>query len=141
MKPRTVSIQQRGVNFDTVMWLFTRLSALGMYLLVFVAIAGALIMGARTQMKLPDLMRWAFMPESTHVLNTNVANLDAWKTLFWQVMGILMVILAGAHGLHGLLNVIEDYLTTTWARTTLRILGLIAWLAMSVIGSYVILTY
>jgi succinate dehydrogenase hydrophobic anchor subunit len=141
MKPRTVSIPQRGVNFDTVMWLFTRLSALAMYLLVFVAITGALIMGARLQMKLPDLMRWAFMPEYTHVQNTNVPDVGIWKTFFWQIMGILMLVLAAAHGLHGLLNVIEDYLTIGWIRKTLRILVLVVWFVMSVIGSYVILTY
>jgi len=141
MKPRTISLSQRPINFDTVMWLFTRLSALGMYLVVFIGVTGALIMGARTQMSMPDLMRWAFMPESTHVAVTNVANLDAWKTLFWHVMGILMLLLAGAHGLHGLLSVIEDYLTVNWLRHTLRILVLVIWLAMSIIGSYVILTY
>ena len=140
MKTRTVSIRGRGLNFDTVMWLFTRLSALAMYLLVLVAVTGALIMGARQQMSLPDLMRWAFTPESTHVLNTSVPDIAVWKTFFWQIMAILMVVLAGAHGLHGLLNVIEDYLTISWLRRTLRILVLVVWLAMSVIGSYVILT-
>ena len=141
MKPRTVSIPQRGVNFDTVMWLFTRLSALGMYLLILVALTGGLIMGARLDMKLPDLLRWAFTPISSHVLTTNVPNIDAWKTLFWQILGILMVVLAGAHGLHGLLNVLEDYISTRWVRRTLRILVLVIWLVMSVIGSYVILTF
>ena len=33
---------QRGVNFDYIMWLFTRLSALGMYLLAFIGFTGAL---------------------------------------------------------------------------------------------------
>ncbi len=140
MKTRTVSILGRGFNFDTIMWLFTRLSALAMYLLALVAVVGALIMGARTQMGFPDLLRWAFTPESTHVLNTNVPNLDAWKTLFWQVMAILMVVTAGAHGLHGLLNVIEDYLTVNWIRRALRILILVAWVAISLIGARVILT-
>ena len=141
MKTRTVSIPKRGYNFDTLMWLFVRLSALAMYLLAIVAITGALIMGARQQMSLPDLMRWAFIPESTHVATTNVANLDAWKTLFWHVMAILMVLFAGAHGLHGLLNVIEDYFPQAWLRRLLRVLTLVIWVVMSVIGSYVILTY
>jgi succinate dehydrogenase hydrophobic anchor subunit len=140
MKPRTVSIPQRGVNFDMVMWLFTRLSALAMYAVALVAVIAALIMGARQQMSLPDLLRWALTPISSHVLNTNVPNIDLWKGLFWQVMGILMLVLAGAHGLHGLLTVIEDYLTVGWIRRTLRLLILAIWVAMSVIGSYVILT-
>ena len=131
---------QRGVNFDYIMWLFTRLSALGMYLLGFIGIAGALIMGARQEMGLPDLMRWAFTPEVTHVVTTNVSNIDAWKTVFWQIMGSLMVLLAGAHGFHGLLNVIEDYLKNARVRQFLRILVIGIWLLMSAIAVYVIMT-
>jgi succinate dehydrogenase hydrophobic anchor subunit len=131
---------QRGVNFDYIMWLFTRLSALAMYALGFIGIAGALIMGARQEMTLPDLMRWAFTPEVTHVVNTNVSNIDAWKTVFWQIMGSLMVLLAGAHGFHGLLNVIEDYLKSVRVRRFLRILVIGIWLLMSSIAVYVIMT-
>ena len=130
---------QRGFNFDYIMWLFTRLSALGMYLLAFIGFTGALIMGARQDMTLADLMRWVFMPEVSHVLNTNVPNIDAWKTVFWQIMGILLLLLAGAHGFHGLLNVIEDYLTHARVRQFLRILVIGVWLLMSAIGIYVIL--
>ena len=131
---------QRGVNFDYIMWLFTRLSALAMYLLGFIGITGALLMGARQEMSLPDLMRWAFTPEVSHVLLTNVPNIDAWKTIFWQVMGSLLVLLAGAHGFHGLLNVIEDYLKSAGVRRFLRILVIVIWLLMSAIAVYVILT-
>jgi succinate dehydrogenase hydrophobic anchor subunit len=131
---------QRGVNFDYIMWLFTRLSALAMYLMGFIGIAGALIMGARQEMSLPDLMRWAFTPEVTHVVNTNVSNIDAWKTVFWQVMGSLMVLLAGAHGFHGLLNVIEDYLKNARVRQFLRILVILIWLLVSAIAVHVIMT-
>ena len=131
---------QRGVNFDYIMWLFTRLSALAMYLFALIGLVGALLMGARQNMSLADLMRWAFMPEVTHVLNTNVANIDAWKTLFWQIMGILLVLLAGAHGFHGLLNVIEDYLSSARVRQFLRIVVIVIWLLISAIGIHVILT-
>lgn len=134
------NIPQRGVNFDYIMWLFTRLSALAMYLFALVGLVGALLMGARQNMSLADLMRWAFMPEVTHVLNTNVANIDAWKTIFWQIMGILLVLLAGAHGFHGLLNVIEDYLSSARVRLFLRIVVIAIWLVISAIGIYVILT-
>jgi len=131
---------QRGVNFDYIMWLFTRLSALGMYLLGFIGIAGALIMGARQEMTLPDLMRWAFTPEVSHVLLTNVPNIDAWRTVFWRIMGSLLVLLAGAHGFHGLLNVIEDYLKSPKVRRLLRNLVILIWLLMSAIAVYVIFT-
>jgi succinate dehydrogenase hydrophobic anchor subunit len=97
-------------------------------------------MGARQNMSLADLMRWAFMPQVTHVLNTDVPNIDAWKTLFWQIMGITFLFFASAHGLHGLLNVVEDYLTNARVRRILRILVLLVWAASYAIGIYVILT-
>ena len=131
----------RGFNFDTFMWLFTRLSALAMYGLILVAFAGALIMGGLANMKLPDLVRWSTMPIPSHLVYTSIANILTWKTLFWQVMGILMLLVAGAHGLHGVLNVLEDYLSGARLRQALRLLVLVIWLAMSAIGAYVILTY
>jgi succinate dehydrogenase hydrophobic anchor subunit len=131
---------KRGVNFDYIMWLFTRLSALAMYLLAFIGLVGALIMGARQNMNLADLMRWVFMPEVTHVQNTGVSNIDAWKSVFWQGMGILFVFVASAHGLHGLLNVIEDYLKNTTVRKILRYLVIPpALVALNVVAIYVIL--
>ncbi len=131
---------QRGVNFDYIMWLYTRLSALAMYALGLVGIIGALIMGARQSMSLPDLMRWAFTPEVTHVLLTNVSNIDAWRTLFWQLMGSLLVLVAGAHGYHGLLNVLDDYVKSAGWRLFLRYLTIAIWIAMTVVAVYVIFT-
>lgn len=134
------NMPQRGWNFDYVMWLYTRLSALAMYALAFIGITGALIMGARLQMNLADLMRWAFTPSVTHVVNTNVADIDAWKTIFWQVMGCLMVLVAGSHGYHGLLNVLDDYVKSAGMRIVLRVVTILIWLVMTAVGFYVILT-
>jgi succinate dehydrogenase hydrophobic anchor subunit len=131
---------QRGFNFDYLMWLFTRLSALAMYLIAIIGITAALLMSARQNMTVADLMRWAFMPNPNHVVNTNVSNIDAWKTIFWQLMGILMLFFAGGHGLHGLASVLEDYISHTWIRKVLRILILLVWVAMSAIGIAVIVT-
>ena len=130
-----------GLHFDYFMWLFTRLSALAMYALAIVGAIGSLWMGARTSMQLPDLMRWAFMPESTHVRSTNVTDLLAWRTLFWQIMGSLVVMLASAHGLHGVLSILEDYLSGPRLRRALRLLVLVVWIAICAIGIYVILTF
>jgi len=137
-KPRTAP--QRGFHFDYLMWLFTRLTALAMYLLVIVGVTTALLMSARQNMTVADLMRWVFMPNPNHVANTNIPDIEAWKGIFWQVMGILMLFFAGAHGLHGLLNVLEDYISRTWVRNLLRGLVLLVWVLMSTIGIYVILT-
>ncbi|MDI6770253.1 MAG: hypothetical protein QMD04_11340 [Anaerolineales bacterium] len=140
MKPRTVSISQRGFDFETSMWLFTRLSALLMYLFALIGMVGALIMGARTQMNLADVLRWTFMPNPSHVLNTNVPDLAPWSTVFWKVMGSLFVFFATSHGLHGLLSVLEDYISRVWLRKSLRILVVLVTLLISVIGIYMILT-
>jgi succinate dehydrogenase hydrophobic anchor subunit len=136
-KPRSVPLH---FNFDNIMWLFTRLSALAMYLLVIVAVTGALLMGARQNMSVADLMRWAFMPNSTHVATTNIPDIEIWKTIFWQAMAILMLFFAGAHGFHGLLNVIEDYLSSARVRIFLRGLVVVIWVGMSLIGIAVIVT-
>ena len=126
---RTVSFAKRGFDFEIFMWLFVRLSALAMYLFALIGLVGALIMGARTQVNFADLMRWTFMPDSNHVLmNTtlnNIANLDAWVTLFWKIMGSLFVTFAAAHGLHGVLSVAEDYIKSPALRRILRIFVLV----------------
>jgi succinate dehydrogenase hydrophobic anchor subunit len=137
-KPRTAP--QKGFHFDYLMWLFTRLSALAMYLIALIGIVAALLMSARQNMSVADLMRWAFMPNPNHVANTNIPDIEAWKGIFWQVMGFLMLFFAGAHGVHGLLNVLEDYISRTWVRNLLRILGVLFWLGMTLIGISVIVT-
>jgi succinate dehydrogenase hydrophobic anchor subunit len=138
MKSRFISLKERGFDFETLMWLFTRLSALAMYLFALVALTGALIMGARTQMNLADVIRWMFMPNGNHVINTNIPDLAPWTTVFWKLTGSLFVAFAAAHGLHGLLSVLEDYLTIPWLRKTLRYLIIVLWLGMSGIGIYLL---
>ncbi len=137
-KPRPAPLG--GFHFDYIMWLFTRLSALAMYLIVIVGVTGALLMSARQNMTVADLMRWAFMPNPNHVVNTNIPDIDVWKTIFWQAMGILMLFFAGAHGLHGLLNVLEDYISSKRVRMSLRGLVLLIWVAITLIGIAVIVT-
>jgi len=140
MKSRTVSLAKRGFDFETTMWVFTRISALAMYLLALIGIIGALIMGARTDMNLADLIRWTFMPNPNHVLNTNVPEMAPWTTGFWKVTGSVFVLFAASHGLHGLLSVIEDYLTHPKIRRLLRWLVMGILLVMTAIGIYVLWT-
>ncbi len=139
-KRRTIPLAKRGFDFETVMWIYTRLSALVMYLCAFIGLTGALIMGARTQMNLADVLRWTFMPNPNHVLNTNVPDLAPWATVFWKVMGSIFIVFATSHGLHGLLSIIEDYITRLWVRRTIRIIVLLITLLMIGIGIYMILT-
>jgi succinate dehydrogenase hydrophobic anchor subunit len=140
MKSRFISLKERGFDFETLMWLFTRLSALAMYLFALVGLAGALLMGGRTQMNLADVIRWTFMPNPNHVLNTNVPDLAPWSTIFWKLTGSAFLLFAAAHGLHGLLSVLEDYLSVPWLRRVLRYLVLVILLVMSAIGIYMLWT-
>jgi succinate dehydrogenase hydrophobic anchor subunit len=144
IKHRTLSLEGRGFDFEIFMWFFTRVSALVMYLCAFIGLVGALIMGARTQVNPADLIRWTFMPDSNHVLmNTtlnNLANTDAWSSLFWKIMGSTFIVFAVSHGLHGVLSVIEDYLKNRMVRRILRIVGLVSTVVMIAIGIYILWT-
>jgi len=139
-KHRTVSLKQRGFDFETTMWIYTRISALAMYLFAIIGLVGALIMGARTQMNLADVIRWTFMPNPNHVINTGIPDIAPWMTIFWKLAGCAFVLFATSHGLHGLLSVIEDYLAIPWLRRVLRILVVLLTFAMIGIGWYMLWT-
>jgi len=128
------------MNFETLMWYFTRLSALAMYGFILFAIIGALVMGARTQMNFADMMRWGFMPNGTHVQNSNVTDLEPWVSPFWKLMGSGLLLVAVAHGVHGLVVVCDDYIASARGRQIVRFLSIIMMLAMSFIGLYIIWT-
>lgn len=139
-KSRSLPLNKRGMNFETLMWLFTRLSALAMYVLLLAGVIGALIMGARTQMNLADVLRWAFTSNVTHVQSTNVPDLEPWATPFWKVVASLFVFTATAHGLHGLLSVLDDYFAQPKVRVAFRVIITILMPVLSAIGIYVIWT-
>jgi succinate dehydrogenase hydrophobic anchor subunit len=120
------------------MWLFTRLSALAMYGLILVAIIGALIMGARQQMSFADILRWGFMPNPNHVQSTNVPELEPWAAPFWAVTASLLLLLAVAHGVHGLVVIADDYITSARGRNIVRILSIIMMITMSLMGLYLL---
>ncbi len=138
VKSRNLSLNKRGLNFEMLMWIFTRLSALAMYAFILFGLIGALIMGARTQMNFADIMRWAFMPNVTHVQNTNVSNFALWASPFWKVIASGLLLVAVAHGVHGLVVIADDYLAAPRARQIVRIISIVFMLAMIVIGAYVI---
>ncbi len=139
-KPRTLSLSKRGFNFEMAMWIFTRLSALAMYALILFAIIGALVMGARNNMNLADVLRWGFMPNVTHVANTNLQDTTAWATPFWKLVGSALLLVATAHGVHGLVVIADDYIDTPRGRQTVRIISILFMIAMGLIGLYVIWT-
>jgi succinate dehydrogenase hydrophobic anchor subunit len=139
-KPRNLSLKERGMNFEMLMWLFTRLSALAMYAFILFGLIGALIMGARTQMNFADIMRWAFMPNVPHVQNTNVSDFALWSSPFWKAVASGLLLVAVAHGVHGLVVIADDYFATPKARQIVRIISIVFMLTMMVVGGYVIWT-
>jgi len=139
-KSRNLPLGKRGLNFEMLMWLFTRLTALAMYGLILAAIIGALIMGARTQMNMADVLRWGFMPNSTHVQSTNLEDLAPWSTPFWRVTGSLLLLVAVAHGVHGLVVIADDYIVSARGRNIVRILSIIMMISMILIGLYILWT-
>jgi succinate dehydrogenase hydrophobic anchor subunit len=139
-KSRNLSLRQRGLNFEMLMWAFTRFSALGMYAFILFALIGALIMGARTHMNFADVMRWSFTPNVTHVQQTTLPELAPWSSPFWKTVASLLVLLATAHGVHGLVVISDDYITGPRGRQVVRLLSIVFMLAMMYAGVYVIWT-
>ncbi|GAB4542022.1 MAG: hypothetical protein Fur002_11530 [Anaerolineales bacterium] len=142
MAERKLSFKQRGLAyFEMQMWLFTRLSALAMYALILFALIGALVMGARNQMSLADIMRWAFMPNVTHVQSApDVPDLAPWASTFWKLTAIALVAVATAHGVHGLVVIADDYIASAGGRNVVRLISIVFMLGMIVAGTMVIWT-
>src|SRR5512138_486779 len=137
-KSRTLSLSKRGFNFEMAMWLFTRLSALAMYALILFAIIGALVMGARGEMSMADILRWGYMPNANHVQSTNVPDLAPWSTPFWRLVASALLLVAVAHGVHGLVVITDDYITSERGRKIVRLLSIIMMISMSLIGLYLL---
>ena len=140
-KSRNLSITKRGLmSFETIMWVFTRLSALGMYALIIFGLIGALIMGARNNMNFADVMRWAFMPNVTHVENTDLVDTSPWSSPLWKLTASALLIIAVGHGVHGLVVIADAYIATAKGRGIVRIFSGIMILSMIVIGLYLVWT-
>ncbi len=137
MSARTV---QPGWSFEYVMWIFTRISGLAMVLLAVFGVISALIMGARTQMDLPTLMRWTFFPNPNHVVNSNIPDVAVgWATAYWQIMQMLIIFFAVTHAYNGLRVVLEDFIGQSFSKPLLRGLILLLWMFSLIVAVYVIL--
>ena len=137
-KSRSLPLNKRGLNFEMLMWIFTRLSALAMYAPILFAVIGALVMGARNQMSFADVLRWGFMPNPNHVQSTNVPALEPWGTPFWVVTGSLLLLVAVAHGVHGLVVIADDYIVSSGGRKIVRVLSIVMMLSMIAMGLYIL---
>jgi succinate dehydrogenase hydrophobic anchor subunit len=126
-------------NLEYMMWIFTRISGLSLVLLTGLGIALGLLMGARTQMDLGTLMRWAFFPNPSHVLDSEIPDIYLWANGFWQIIQILIVFFAATHGFNGLRVVLEDYSKPGFWQGFFRFLIFLLWVFSSMVGVYVIL--
>jgi len=140
MSDKSLPLNKRGFNFEMFMWIITRLTALAMYALLLTAAIGALIMGARTQMNIADVIRWSFMPNLYHVQNTNVQDLVPWSGLFWQLVASAFLFIAVAHGAHGLVVIADDYIVKPHGRSIVRFISIVIVIAMTGMGLYIIWT-
>jgi len=139
-KSRSLPLSKRGMNFETVMWLFTRLTALGMYAFILIGVVGALMMGAQNQMSFIEVLRWAFVTNPGHVQYTNVPNIAPWATTFWRLVASGMFLTASSHGVHGVIEVLDDYFARASQRRWTRILNIIGFSIIAPIGLIIIWT-
>jgi succinate dehydrogenase hydrophobic anchor subunit len=127
-------------SLDHSLWLFTRLSGLGLMLFAAVSMALAFVLGGRTLLDLPTMLRWMFFPNPNHVVNSNIPDVSlGWSNAFWQIFGFLIVLLASAHGFNGVRMVLEDYLRSPLAVLIVRWSLLVIWLGCLIVAVYVIL--
>ena len=136
---RSKAMPKPSWNLEYLMWIFTRISGLALILLVVLSIALGLLMGARTQMDLGTIMRWAFFPNSNHVLDSEIPDIFLWANGFWQIMQILVLVFAATHGFNGLRVVVEDYTSPGFWQAALRFIILLLWAFSGLVAIYVIL--
>lgn len=126
--------------FEYGMWLFTRLSGLGLLVFAAISMGMAFILRGRTQLDLPAFMRWMFFPNPNHVVNSDIPDLTlGWSNAFWQIFSMLMIFTAAVHGFNGLRMILEDYIEKPLLIALLRTVILLVLLAALIFAVYVIL--
>ncbi len=137
---QTARSTRNSGSLDYSLWLFTRLSGLGLMLLAAISMAAAFLLGGRTLLDLPAMLRWMFFPNPNHVVNSNIPDVSVgWSNAFWQIYAFLMVFLASAHGFNGVRMVLEDYLSSPLVVAVARWTLLVGWLGCLIVAVYVIL--
>jgi len=135
MATRTLPISKRGLNFEMFMWGFTRFTVIMMYALILAGIVGALILSAQTGANVGDILYWAFFPNAAQNPLSQV-----WMTILAKLMVIAFVLVACGHGVHGVLEILDDYftgaVTRRWSRNFIITYAILA----SLIAMYVIWT-
>jgi succinate dehydrogenase hydrophobic anchor subunit len=111
-----------------------------MYGFIFIGIVGALAMSALHDMSFVEVLRWVLMPNVGHVTYTDVPDLTPWATTFWKLVACGFFLTAVAHGIHGVIVILDDYFQTERQKQWIRILNIIVFVIIAPIGLYVIWT-
>lgn len=135
MAARVLPLKKRGFNFETFMWAFTRFTVIAMYGLIIAGILGGLIVSSQTGANLGDVFYWAFFPNMAE----NPIGV-IWMTILAKLMVIAFVLVACGHGVHGVLEIWDDYVTSESARRWARNIVITYAVVASIIAVYVILS-
>jgi succinate dehydrogenase hydrophobic anchor subunit len=135
MAARTLPLSKRGLNFEMFMWAFTRFTVLAMYGLILAGLVGGLILSARTGANLGNILYWAFFPH----LAPNPLE-QVWMTILAKLMVIAFVLAACGHGVHGALEILDDYFVSPMSRRWSRNFIILYAILASLIAMYVIWT-
>jgi len=135
MAARTLPISKRGFNFEMFMWGFTRFTVIVMYGLILAGLIGGLILSARTGANFGDILYWAFFPNMAQNPLSQI-----WISILAKLMVIAFVLAACGHGVHGVLEILDDYFTSAGARRWARNFVITYAILASLIAAYVIWT-
>ena len=133
MAARTLPISKRGFNFEMFMWGFTRFTVIVMYGLILAGLIGGLILSARTGANFGDILYWAFFPNMAQNPLSQI-----WMTILAKLMVIAFVLAACGHGVHGVLEILDDYFAGASARRWSRNIIITYAILASLVAMYVI---
>jgi succinate dehydrogenase hydrophobic anchor subunit len=133
MAARTLPISKRGFNFEMFMWGFTRFTVIAMYGLILAGLIGGLILSARTGANFGDILYWAFFPNMAQNPLSQI-----WMTILAKLMVIAFVLAACGHGVHGVLEILDDYFAGASARRWSRNIIITYAILASLVAMYVI---
>jgi succinate dehydrogenase hydrophobic anchor subunit len=135
MAARTLPVSKRGFNFEMFMWAFTRFTVIAMYGLILVGLISGLLLSARTGANFADILYWAFFPNMAENPLGQI-----WMTAVAKLMVIAFVLAACGHGVHGVLEILDDYFASPRARRWSRNFIIVYAIVASLIAVYVIWT-
>ena len=139
-KPRIVPLNKRGMSFETFMWVFTRATALGMYGFILLGVTGAIIMGAQNSMTFVEVLRWALVTNPGHVEYTNLPDISPFASMFWRTVASGMFLTGLAHGIHGVIVILDDYVASAKGRNWVRYGNMAMFFVVMAAGLYLIWT-